>query len=201
MLDARDYTLIVDCSSSMLGEDGAGRGNCWQVTQEIAIALARKCEELDPAGISLYLFSDRCQRYDNIAAHQVLQILQGKEPSGCANLAGVLQNALDDYFQRKAVGRSQSNGAIFLAIATGETSDRQAVKQTIIDASRQIDWEEELAISFIQVGKNVEVTQFLKHLDDDLLGLGAKFDIVDAMTAADLEDMTLTEVLINAIID
>jgi hypothetical protein len=38
-------------------------------------------------------------------------------------------------------------------------------------------------------------------LDDELQSAGAKFDIVDTVTMDDMEGMTLTEVLLNAIID
>lgn len=61
--------------------------------------------------------------------------------------------------------------------------------------------DEELAISFLQIGNDPAATQFLKALDDKLVEVGAKFDIVDTVTFADMEDMTMTEVLTNAIID
>jgi hypothetical protein len=73
--------------------------------------------------------------------------------------------------------------------------------KVIIEASRQMDRDEELAISFMQIGSDREATRFLKALDDELQGAGAKFDIVDTVTVEDLEDMTLTEVLLNAIND
>lgn len=58
-----------------------------------------------------------------------------------------------------------------------------------------------MAISFIQVGNAPEATKFLKVLDDELQSAGAKFDIVDTVTMDDIEGMTLTEVLLNAITD
>ena len=73
--------------------------------------------------------------------------------------------------------------------------------QTIVEASRRLDRDEELAISFIQIGNDTTATQFLKALDNDLQGVGAKFDIVDTITIEDMEDMTLSEVLLNAIHD
>jgi hypothetical protein len=64
-----------------------------------------------------------------------------------------------------------------------------------------MDRDEELAISFVQVGTDAQATKFLKVLDDELQSAGAKFDIVDTITMDDMEDMTLTEVLLNAITD
>jgi hypothetical protein len=58
-----------------------------------------------------------------------------------------------------------------------------------------------LAISLIQVGNDPTATRFLKILDDELQGAGAKFDIVDTVTLDDMADMTLPEILLNAIQD
>ncbi|WP_254567778.1 VWA domain-containing protein [Oscillatoria sp. HE19RPO] len=201
MLDNRDYTLIIDKSGSMSTPDQRGGRTRWQEAQESTLALARKCEELDPDGITVYVFSGRFKRYDNVTAAKVEQIFQENEPAGRTDLAGVLQDALNDYFKRKSAGQTQLNGETILAITDGEPDDRKAVMKVIIEASRQIDKDEELAISFIQIGNDRTATQFLKALDDDLINAGAKFDIVDTLTIDDMEEMTLTEVLMNAIID
>ncbi|MCT7972222.1 vWA domain-containing protein [Laspinema olomoucense] len=201
MLDNRDYTLIIDKSGSMSTPDQRGGRTRWQEAKESTLALARKCEELDPDGITLYVFSGRFKRYDNVTADKVEQIFQENEPAGRTDLAGVLQDALNNYFKRKSSGQNQVNGETILAITDGEPDDRKAVMKVIIEASRQIDKDEELAISFIQIGNDRTATQFLKALDNDLMNAGAKFDIVDTLTIDDMEDMTLTEVLMNAIID
>ncbi len=201
MLENRDYTLIIDKSGSMSIKDREGGKSRWVVMQESALALASKCEELDPDGITVYLFSGRFKRYDNVTASKVAQIFRENEPSGRTDLAAVLTDALNSYFQRKAARQTKPNGETILVVTDGEPDDRKAVMKVIIDASRKLDRDEELAISFIQVGDDATATQFLKALDDDLQGAGAKFDIVDTVTIEDMEDMTLTEVLINAITD
>jgi hypothetical protein len=61
--------------------------------------------------------------------------------------------------------------------------------------------DEELGISMIQVGNDPQATKFLKALDDQLQSVGAKFDICDTITLDDLEDMSLADVLMNAITD
>jgi iron-sulfur cluster repair protein YtfE (RIC family) len=73
--------------------------------------------------------------------------------------------------------------------------------RVIVEASRHMDRDEELAISLIQVGNDPTATRFLKILDDELQGAGAKFDIVDTVTLDDMADMTLPEILLNAIQD
>lgn len=201
MLEQRDYTLIIDKSGSMSIRDQVGGKSRWVAMQESTLALASKCEELDSDGITIYLFSGRFKRYDNVTANKVPQIFKENEPSGRTDLAGVLLDATNNYFQRKTAKQTQANGETILVVTDGEPDDRKAVMKVIIEASRRIDRDEELAISFVQIGNDPDATKFLKILDDELQGAGAKFDIVDTVTIDDMEEMTLTEVLLNAITD
>jgi uncharacterized protein with von Willebrand factor type A (vWA) domain len=201
MLENRDYTLIIDKSGSMSTKDKPGGLSRWQIMQESALALASKCEELDPDGITVYLFSGKFKRYDNVTAAKVSTIFQENDPSGRTDLAAVLADAVNSYFQRKAAGQIPANGEIILVVTDGEPDDRKAVMDVILAATQKLDRDEELAISFIQVGTDETATKFLKILDDDLGRAGAKFDIVDTITMNDMEDLTLKEVLLSAISD
>jgi vWA found in TerF C terminus len=201
MLENRDYTLIIDKSGSMSTKDKPGGLSRWQIMQESALALANKCEELDPDGITVYLFSGKFKRYDNVTAAKVGTIFQENDPSGRTDLAAVLADAVNSYFQRKAAGQIPANGEIILVVTDGEPDDRKAVMDVILATTQKLDRDEELAISFIQVGTDETATKFLKILDDDLGRAGAKFDIVDTITMNDMEDLTLKEVLLSAISD
>jgi uncharacterized protein with von Willebrand factor type A (vWA) domain len=197
----RDYTLILDKSGSMSTPDQQGGKSRWDIAQESTLALARKCEQFDPDGITVYLFSGKFKRYDDVTSAKVAQIFQENDPAGTTNLAAVLQDAVNNYFQRKAAGQTKPNGETILVITDGEPDDRRAVFEVIITATRQMERDEELAISMIQVGSDAQATKFLKALDDQLQGVGAKFDICDTVTLDDLEDMSLADVLMNAIND
>jgi uncharacterized protein with von Willebrand factor type A (vWA) domain len=201
MLDQRDCTLIIDKSGSMSIKDRAGGKSRWNAMQESTLALASKCEEVDPDGITVYTFSGRFKRYENVTASKVQQIFKENEPLGSTNLAGVLQDAVNNYFERKATGQAKANGEIILVVTDGEPDDRKAVMRVIVEASRRMDRDEELAISFLQIGQDPDASRFLKALDDEMQSVGAKFDIVDTVTMDDMENLTLTEVLLNAIAD
>ena len=201
MMSDRDYTLIIDKSGSMSTPDQVGGRTRWEIAQESTIALARKCEQFDPDGITVYVFSGKFKRYDDVTTAKVAQIFQENDPAGTTNLAAVLQDALNNYFQRKAAGNTKPNGETILVITDGEPDDRKAVFEVIIQATRQMEKDEELGISMIQVGSDPQATKFLKALDDQLQSVGAKFDICDTITLDDLEDMSLTDVLMNAITD
>ncbi|MBE9232990.1 VWA domain-containing protein [Cuspidothrix issatschenkoi LEGE 03284] len=201
MMTDRDYTLIIDKSGSMSTPDQAGGRSRWDIAQESTIALARKCEQFDPDGITVYLFSGKFKRYDDVTSAKVAQIFQENDPAGTTNLGSVLQDAINNYFQRKAAGKTKPNGETILVITDGEPDDRKAVFEIIIRATQQMEKDEELGISMIQVGNDPQATKFLKALDDQLQSVGAKFDICDTITLDDLEDMSLADVLMNAITD
>jgi uncharacterized protein with von Willebrand factor type A (vWA) domain len=196
----RDYTLIIDKSGSMSTPDRPNGATRWNYAQESTMALARKCEQLDPDGITVYVFSSRFRRYDNVTASKVDEIFRENEPSGRTNLASVLQDAVNEYFNRKAAGQVQ-NGETILVITDGEPDDRRAVIEVVVNATQKMERDEELAMSFIQVGDDAGAKSFLQALDDKLTDIGAKFDIGDTMTIDDMEEMSLADVLMAAIQD
>lgn len=197
----RDYTLIIDKSGSMSTPDRPGGKTRWEAAQESTLALAKTCEQFDSDGITVYLFSSRFRRYENITSDKVAKIYEDNEPMGRSNLAGVLKDAIESYFQRKQAGKTKPNGETLLVITDGEPDDRKTVMRLIIEASRLVDRDEELAIALIQVGRDKKATEFLQALDEQLQSAGAKFDLVDTITIDKMEGMTLTEVLLNTITD
>ena len=175
IVEERDYTLIIDKSGSMSVSDRPGGKTRWDSAQESTLALARKCEQIDPDGITVYLFSGRFRRYDNVTSDKVNQIYQENEPMGRTDLASVLRDAVDNYFQRKAAGEAKANGETILVITDGEPDDYKAVMRVIIDTTQKLDRDEEMGISLIQVGNDRKATEFLTALDDRLESAGAKF--------------------------
>ncbi|MBE9009677.1 VWA domain-containing protein [Pseudanabaenaceae cyanobacterium LEGE 13415] len=199
-LKNRDYTLILDKSGSMSVVDQAGGRSRWEALQESTLALARKCEQFDPEGITVYLFSSRFKRYDDVTSSKVEQIFMENDPIGSTNLSAVLWDATQNYFQRKTAGKTKS-GETILVVTDGAPDDRRAVIESIIRSTEQMERDEELAITFLQIGNDPGAKQFLTALDDQLAGVGAKFDICDTITMDDMAELSLAEVLMNAIAD
>lgn len=202
-LNDRDYTLIIDKSGSMSEKDQAGGKSRWKVMQESTLALATKCEEFDPDGITVYTFSSGFKRYDNVTANKVIQIFKENEPVGRTEMAKVLNHAFENYFQRRESGQTKPSGEIILVVTDGQPENEKSVITAISEATQRLNGEQELGISFIQIGNDPEATIFLKALDDDLQSLGAKFDIVDTITIQEIEEenLTLTEVLLRSLED
>lgn len=199
-LQQRDYTLIIDQSESMAIVEAGGKTR-WELIQEATLALATQCEQFDPDGLTIYLFANHFTRYDKVTSTIVPKIFEENQPSGKTYLTAVLKDATDSYFMRRATGYSQLNGETIIVITAGEVMSPQGLKDVIINAANQLQRDEEMAISLIQVGDNPEVTQFFRVLDNELQEEGAKFDICNTLTLANMATISLTDVLLNAIID
>ncbi|MEM9164361.1 MAG: hypothetical protein AAGC54_15000, partial [Cyanobacteria bacterium P01_F01_bin.4] len=116
-------------------------------------------------------------------------------------LKPVLQDALDGYFARKAVGQSKPNGEIILVLLDGEPCDRANIAKLIMQASHQLDRDEELGIGFVQIGDDFIARGFLTALDDNLQEFGAKFDIVDTKALENIQPDSLLDFLKDVIHD
>ncbi|MBD2482960.1 hypothetical protein [Planktothrix sp. FACHB-1365] len=201
VLRERDYTLIIDSSNSMATLEQSEGKSRWALLQESILAIASYCEQFDPDGITLYLFSDQFQRYEKVTSDKVIYIFEQHQPSGTNRLSPVLKDATDHYFGRRATEQAKANGETIIIVTSGEIENPTALRQIIIDAANQLNRDEELAIELIQVGSNADVTQFFHILDDDLQSQGAKFDICNTITLSDLGAMSLTDMLLKAIVD
>jgi len=198
-IQERDYTLIIDNSNDMYKADSPIGKMPWDIMQESVIKLASECEKLDLDGLTVYLFSDYFKRYDQVTSTDLAQIFLENQPSGKTNLADALEDAINNYFQRRALNIAKPNGETILVVTAGEIEEPERVKQIIISAANNLQQDEELGISLIQVGNKPEVTKFFQILDNQLQAIGAKFDICHTVTIENLEHMSLTDVLINAI--
>jgi len=195
MLQGRDYTIIIDKSGSMATRDQPGARSRWAVARESTEAFARKCEELDPDGLTLYVFASRFRRYDRVTADRVGGVFVENEPCGGTDLAGVLEHAFDAYFERKT--RPAPRPETILVVTDGAPDDEKAVMRAILRAAKRVHKQDELAVSFIQVGSDPGARRFLKILDDELVRAGAPHDICSTVTLDEAEGIGLTEVLLS----
>lgn len=192
-------TLILDKSGSMIIRDQKGGRSRWEACKEATISLAYKCEEKDPQGMTLYTFSGRFKRYENVTAARVGEIYEENEPGGGTDLAAVLADALQQVEARWQAGNRQQE--LILVVTDGEPDDHKAVVELIIDFSKKVKSQMEVAISFIQVGSDPAASAFLKALDDDLVKAGAAHDIVDTVTLEEMDQYSLTQIMEKAFTD
>ncbi len=201
-LQNRDYVLVIDRSGSMSTADCGGKSR-WNYCQETTKAIAAKIQELDPDGITVYMFGSSFKKYEGVTAEKVASIFKEVEPLGGTDLNPTLKDIFADYNKRKAAGSTKANGEMLLVVTDGESSDMPGVAKTIAAFGNGLsNADEEYGIGFFQVGKDPSASAFLKMLDDDLQSkYGAKHDIVDCKTFDEIENIGLTEALTQALSD
>jgi von Willebrand factor type A domain len=196
----RDYTIIIDSSGSM--GDPVGNGDVrsrWESVRESSVAVGRKINEFDSDGITLYTFSDKFKRFDNVGPDKIDEIFNKSDPVGSTALHSVLHHAFEDYFKRRDKGQAKSNGESFFVVTDGKPDDEQAVVREIVSATKRVNHAKELSLTFLQVGDDPHASSFLQKLDDELEPAGAKHDIVDTISFDKLSGRNLTDVVTAAI--
>lgn len=206
LLQNRDYTVIFAKRSLDPAVAPPGFASRWTAAEASVLNLVKQCERLDPDGITLYVACRAdagCdfQKYDRVTSTTLEQIIHENLPPEQVDLRQVLETALNDYFDRRAAGKTRPNGEILLVLIDGEPSDRMAVAKVIREATQRMDSDAELGIGFVQIGQDLIAKGFLVALDDHLQSLGAKFDIVTTMMLDEISPDALTEFLLSTLTD
>lgn len=194
-----DYVIMIDKSGSMSTKDCPGGKERWAYAQEQTEAIARKAAEFDNDGIDVTLFAGTQKYFSGVTPEKVAQIFAESSPSGSTNTAAALAEVFARFNERKATGTFKP--LIVVCITDGAPDDQKAVDQVIINQANSQTTDAELGITFVQIGKDPAARAFLKHLDDDLQGLGAKYDIVDTKNEEEMENISITELLVEAVTD
>lgn len=189
-----DYIICLDASGSM-GEPskrGTSSPSRWEVAQETVTAIARTVAKFDDDGIDVVRFGGNVQQHQGVTVDKVRDIF-ATEPAGGTPTLGAIQAAL------KLAGKSSKKDFI-IVLTDGEPNQGEAplIKQLLIDTANKQETDDSLTFLFIQVGDNAQATSWLKSLDDDLVKAGAKFDIVDVKTAAEVDGFASIPELLEA---
>lgn len=102
-------------------------------------------------------------------------------------MAGALSQALRKYDWAKE--------ETILDITNGQPDSETAVERVIIEATQRMGRDEELSISFIQIGKMRD----LKKLDSALVQAGARFYSVDTKCIHQMKGMAVPELVMKFI--
>lgn len=191
-LSEYDFVLVVDKSGSMGEEDMGGRSR-WDYMQETAVAFARDIGKMDSDGIGLVLFSGTSVvAKDGCDLNAVKELFAANRPAGSTPLHLALTEAF------KLAGKSDKKDFV-IVFTDGVPDDQRAAADVLIKQANAQATDDALTVLFVQVGRDVGATAFLRNLDDNLTG--AKFDIVDAKTIDEAEAFSSTADLVLAAIN
>ena len=185
-----DLTVICDKSGSMSRPDTPSKKSRWLFMQEYVGALVTELGAHDRDGIDLVIFDDQFAVSEGVTPDSIFAVFDNYKPSNGTVLVPPLQWAFN-----KAQKKWGDKQQLILVITDGEPQDREAVASAIIDFTKSMEDDSQLAITFLQVGGDSEAARFLTGLDDALQSRGAKFDIVDTGKLEDLCKLSLQELV------
>ena len=193
-LSEYDFVVLVDKSGSMAEPVKAGASRTrWEAVQESALQFARDVGQFDSDGIDVVVFGgSTVDSHTGVTADKVKEVFGKYSPRGGTPLAEALAAGL------QLAGTSDKKDFV-VVFTDGVPDDREAAAKLIIEAANRQESDDALTILFVQVGDDASATAFLQRLDDNLTG--AKFDIVDAKTVAEVDAFSSTTDLILAAIN
>ncbi len=197
-----DYTVIVDRSGSMNEPHRTGKSR-WEAAAENAVSIARMAEKFDDDGITVYHFNQNFKRFDNQSADAVKNLFAEWQPGGSTGTAAVLRDVFSNYLTRVGDGQlwdglgeqreGQKRGELVFLVTDGQPDDHNAVCHEIVEFSKKLNHDDQIALQFVQIGDDPGAADFLKFLDDSLEEHGAKFDIVDTTPESEIGDTPFSE--------
>jgi|JI9StandDraft_2_1071091.scaffolds.fasta_scaffold00108_29 uncharacterized protein YegL len=193
-----DIAILLDRSGSMVIEDCPNGKSRWDYARENVEAVAARANKLDSDGITVVVFGSKVKVYENTTPAKIQDIYDEVEPIGNTATDAALEALLTaEWFQGRKSGTRKP--MIIIVFTDGKPSDQDALEKVIVNAANNIERDEDLGISFVQVGYDKATSEFLAYLDDNLTDK-TKFDIVDTKTMEELEEIGVIG-LFNAALD
>ncbi|MGC9524968.1 MAG: hypothetical protein ACP5D7_05445 [Limnospira sp.] len=206
LLQDRDYTILI--ARSHASRDRAHPWHReWIEAQTALIDLAKQCQQFDPDGLTIYEVSGMILKYSQSDVVTFARILQQNHRQSVTvvpemSVLEAIKDAFDDYSRRKADGKIKKGGEIIVAVIDYQEADTvEAIANLIIEVTESLESNEDLGISFIQIGNDEFTRKFLTSLDNDLPRMGATFDIVDTKYWHEIPRQSIAQFLVDAIHD
>lgn len=193
-----DIAILLDRSGSMVIEDCPNKKSRWDYARENVEAVAARANKIDSDGITVVVFGSKVKVYENTTPAKIQEIYDEVEPIGNTATDAALEALLTpEWFQGRKNGTSKP--MIIIVFTDGKPNDQDALEKVILNAANTIERDEDLGISFVQVGYDKGASEFLAYLDNDLTGK-TRFDIVDTKSMDELEEIGVIG-LLNAALD
>lgn len=191
-----DTIVCVDRSGSM-ANPAKGFASRWEQAREITTGIAGLAQQVDDDGITLISFGGKFDQArdvtDGVRIDAVAKLFSTQSPGGSTPLGDALSAAFAKKF---------SNGnkkAVVFIITDGEPDNKDAVASAIKNAASRIADASHIRVLFLQVGDDKQAAAYLDSLDSNLTGV--KFDIVNAISFADANNLSPDDLYTRAIQD
>jgi len=147
----------------------------------------------------LFFFSDRFNEIKNVkTSEDVMKHFNDKKNQIASSTD--LYKVLDSALKPDAVPRTKPE--TILVITDGVPDDKASVERVLIEATKKyMRNDNDLSVTIIQVGDDTSAMRWLQQLDDGLTAKGAKYDIVDILTAEELKKFNFADIVAKSVSD
>jgi len=174
------------------GSQTATKGDpptCWEKAVIGLNGIVNQVAKIDPNGIDVVCFpgiSDNVDIYRNLKDTSNLEdLVTAKEPGGSCNMG----QALEVVF-KEALERGFEISTSVLVLTAGKPQDYTVVKENIQNFTKKLEKQEDLTLTFVQIGEDESASSFLNDLANDLncvSASGEEIDIVDTVKDEDIK--------------
>lgn len=184
------FIVGLDISGSMQAQDCPGNASRFNYVLETMKTFIKEASKWDPDGISFYAFNNSVDAHPDVATvEEINEMIKKLKVGGGTRTDLAIKAAYKEHKDKK------NEQTFFMIFTDGEPSDPEAVKNAVIDITKDVKDEKEFRISILTVGeRTLQLDKWLDDLDDHLDG--AKYDIVEIEK---LEDVNFEQAVSNAI--
>lgn len=160
------------------------KGSRWKEVFNTLASITPICTARDADGIDIHFLNHK-GIYTNVNdVYAVECIFNHVIPTGSTPTGACLYNILNPYLKTlQQQGQKKKKPLNIIVITDGAATDDP--ESVIFDAAKKLDsiqappWQ--VGIQFFQVGDDLEAADLLRELDDTLVDLGCKRDMVDTV--------------------
>lgn len=184
------YGQIFDPHTGAPPPSSEGPITRWEKALMVTSAIVQKVSKADPDGIDIYCFpggDSHVDVYKDVTDVESLQdgLVNAAPPSGKCYMGYAVDMAFKDAFTK-----GFDKPCTILVITAGRPDDHEQLVTNIKNASKNLQSDKQMSITFVQVGDDEWATTYLKYLDDHLDCMdaqGKKIDIVDTIKDEDIK--------------
>jgi Mg-chelatase subunit ChlD len=124
------------------------------------------------------------------------QIFSQNAPAGGTNLAQPLAVEIGEYLRRREYSRGNAKPVMIGVITDGCPNNKQAVRESIIQATQLMKRPDEITIIFFLIGgMDFMGERFVNELTNNLTSEGARFPIVREVSFGELQHIGLAKAI------
>jgi hypothetical protein len=199
-LSSIDIELIIDISGSMDDPDGTGNMSKFEWCHQQVRALAQRLAPYQNT-MTITTFNRSFETMERCSPEKVENIYATTHPIGGTDLVDPLDARLNAAYMKQAATRHTALIAVITDGLPNIPRDPTVVNRALIDFSHRLTGPEQVIVTFLQIGDTFNGRDFCIDLDDNLVSEGAKYDIVDTKTFAELKQEGMVDALIDALME